>query len=84
MANPLQYCLENSAVRGAWWATTHGVAQSRPWLSGEQQQLEESPNPHQILLLQFSRMLIERLASPVLGAEGTLDELQASLCRYFK
>ena len=27
--NPLQYsCLENSMVRGAWWATVHGVAQS--------------------------------------------------------
>ena len=24
--NPLQYsCLENSMVRGAWWATVHGV-----------------------------------------------------------
>ena len=28
--NPLQYsCLENSMDRGAWWATVHGVAQSR-------------------------------------------------------
>ena len=28
--NPLQYsCLENSMVRGAWWATVHGVAKSR-------------------------------------------------------
>ena len=27
--NPLQYsCLENSMVRGAWWATVHGVAKS--------------------------------------------------------
>ena len=27
--NPLQYsCLENSMVRGAWWAAVHGVAQS--------------------------------------------------------
>ena len=26
--NPLQYsCLENSADRGAWWATVHGVAE---------------------------------------------------------
>jgi len=25
--NPLQYsCLGNSMVRGAWWATVHGVA----------------------------------------------------------
>ena len=25
--NPLQYsCLENPMVRGAWWATVHGVA----------------------------------------------------------
>ena len=30
----LQYsCLENSLDRGAWWATIHGVAKSRTWLS---------------------------------------------------
>ena len=22
--NPLEYCLENSRDRGAWWATVHG------------------------------------------------------------
>ena len=28
--NPLQYsCLENSMDRGAWWATVHGVTESR-------------------------------------------------------
>ena len=27
--NPLQYsCLENPMVRGAWWATVHGVTES--------------------------------------------------------
>ena len=32
--NPLQYsCLENPLERGAWWATVHGVAKSRTWLS---------------------------------------------------
>ena len=32
--NPLQYsCLENSMDRGAWRATVHGVAKSRPGLS---------------------------------------------------
>ena len=32
--NPLQYsCLENPMDRGAWWATVHGVAQSRTQLS---------------------------------------------------
>ena len=32
--NPLQYtCLENPMDRGAWWATVHGVAKSRPRLS---------------------------------------------------
>jgi len=32
--NPFQYsCLENSMDRGAWWATVHGVAKSRIWLS---------------------------------------------------
>ena len=31
---PLQYsCLENSMDGGAWWATVHGVAKSRTWLS---------------------------------------------------
>ena len=31
--NPLQYCcLENPMDRGAWWATVHGVAQSRTQL----------------------------------------------------
>ena len=27
--NPLQYCLENSMDRGAWWAEVHGVAESQ-------------------------------------------------------
>ena len=32
--NPLQYsCLENPMGGGAWWATVHGVAQSRTRLS---------------------------------------------------
>ena len=32
--NPLQHsCLENPMDRGAWWATVHGVAQSRTRLS---------------------------------------------------
>ena len=32
--NPLQYsCLENPMDRGAWWATVHGIAKSRTWLS---------------------------------------------------
>ena len=32
--NPLQYsCLENPMDRGAWWATVHGVAESRIRLS---------------------------------------------------
>ena len=31
--NPLQYsCLENSVGRGAYWATVHGITQSRTWL----------------------------------------------------
>ena len=32
--NPLQYsCLENPMDGGAWWATVHGVAESRTRLS---------------------------------------------------
>ena len=27
--NPLQYCLENSMDRGAWWDIVHGVAKSQ-------------------------------------------------------
>ena len=35
-SNPLQYsCLENAIVRGAWWATVHGVAKSQTWLNDE-------------------------------------------------
>ena len=35
-SNPLQYsCLENPMGRGAWWATVHGVAQSRTQLSNK-------------------------------------------------
>ena len=32
--NPLQYsCLENPTDRVAWWATVHGIAKSKTWLS---------------------------------------------------
>ena len=32
--NPLQYsCMENPMDRGAWWATVHGLAEGRTWLS---------------------------------------------------
>ena len=31
--NPLQYCLENSTVRRAWWATVHDVTKSQIWLN---------------------------------------------------
>ena len=33
-SNPLQYsCLENPTERRAWWATVHGVTESRTRLS---------------------------------------------------
>ena len=33
--NPVQYSsLENSMDQGAWWASAHGFAKSRTWLSG--------------------------------------------------
>ena len=69
-------CLENPRDGGAWWATVHGVAKSQTRLTGEEQQPQGLPNLYQILLLRFSEILIERLPSPVLGAQGTLDELQ--------
>ena len=31
--NPLQYYLENSMDRGAWWATVYVVMKSQTWLS---------------------------------------------------
>ena len=31
--NPLQFCLENSTDRGAWWVTVYTAAKSRIWLS---------------------------------------------------
>ena len=73
---PQYSCLENSMDRGAWWATVHGVAKSQTRLTGEEQQPQGLPNLYQILLLRFSEILIERLPSLVLGAQGTLDELQ--------
>ena len=34
MGYPLQYsCLENPMNKGAWWATVHGVTESRTRLS---------------------------------------------------
>ena len=34
--NPLQHsCLDSSMDRGAWWATVHGIAKSRIWLSDQ-------------------------------------------------
>ena len=37
--NPLQYsCLGNPMQRGAWWATVHGVTESRHDLTTEHQQ----------------------------------------------
>ena len=35
LGNPLEYsCLEDPMDRGAWWATVHGVTQSKIWLKG--------------------------------------------------
>ena len=42
--NSLQYsCLKNSMNRGAWWATVHGFAKSRTWLSTHARQIKHSP-----------------------------------------
>ena len=41
--SPLQYsCLEDSMDRGAWWATVHGVTNSRTWLSNSHTHAEWS------------------------------------------
>ena len=43
--NPLQYfCLENSMVRGAWWATVQGVTKSWTQLS------EHTQSSHALLV----------------------------------
>ena len=40
--NPLQHsCLENSMDRGAWCATVHGAAKSRPGLSTSERNQSE-------------------------------------------
>ena len=31
--SPQYFCRDNPMERGAWWATVHGVAKSRTWLS---------------------------------------------------
>ena len=57
---PLEYsCLENPTDRGAWWATVHGVAESRTQLSDwhsslldeEQQNLTNGKNSGLLVLL---------------------------------
>ena len=54
--NPLQYsCLENPTDRGAWRATTHGVAQSQAGLK----QLSTTPRPEQV-----PRGLVQMLTPP--------------------
>ena len=51
--NPLQYsCLENPMDRGAWWATVHGVAKSRIWLS-DFTSLHSTWNVHFFLVGQY-------------------------------
>ena len=41
--NPLQYaCLDNTMDRGAWWATVHGVANSRTRLSTHTKKINKS------------------------------------------
>ena len=43
--NALQYsCLGNSMNRGAWWATVHGITESRTGLSTHQS-IREEPKP---------------------------------------
>ena len=45
--SPLQYsCLENPMDRGAWWATVHGVAQSRTRLKRLSSSSSNLPHMH--------------------------------------
>ena len=50
--NPLQYsCLENPMDGGAWWATVHGVANSRTQLSDFTFTLKQSNHTNVIKIL---------------------------------
>ena len=61
--NPLQYsCLENSMVRGTWWATVLGVSKSRRRLS--RCWMMEKPS-HQFLFFSIFRLLFTYLAALV-------------------
>ena len=47
--SPLQYsCLENPMDRGAWWATVHGAAKSRPQLSNSEFHFHKAFKPEHI------------------------------------
>ena len=57
-SNPLQYsCLENPMDRGAWWATVHGVAKSRTWLSDFTSTSQKLQSSGQILRSRQTRWL---------------------------
>ena len=69
--NPLLYsCLENPMVRGAWWATVHGVAKSWTRLSDFtfiQSSASASPKfPIQPLALSATTSLFSMSVSPFL------------------
>ena len=62
--NPLQYsCLENSMVRGTWWATVLGVSKSQTRLS--RCWMMEKPS-HQFLFFSIFRVFVYLFGCPCL------------------
>ena len=80
--NPLQCsCLENSMVRGAWWATVHGFSKSWTWLSDfyfpESRGSYQSNALWPMLSVQFSS--VQSLSRVRLFATQWITACQASL-----
>ena len=84
--NPLQdYCLENPMHRGAWWATAHGVAESRTPLS-DNFTFKHHPVKHHTLPLQWYKLplrVIQRLGREVsfITADFFKDQISIATAR---
>ena len=91
--NPLQYsCLENPMDGGAWWATVHGVAKSRTWLSDFTSTPPKSKNKLFLMVCkhqqtrQSSSLLTPAIACPVnltIINNGLYTLLSLPLCLIF-
>ena len=83
--NSLQYfCLENPMDRGAWWATVHGLAKSKTWLSDRAQHTyipsrfrlpASAPQPPWLLQLSYSNLSAGFLLFRALHPQADLVQL---------